>query len=187
MRPIKFIAITFALFFVVGCSSEKIKIKRALKESVGIEQAKDYKFKSYQIVATQLRTNITDSIASLNTNNELLKVRMLRTQEQIESCRRNINDCKKTQRSTMYWLRSSYDYIIGEWEEMLDKATQSKQVDSVQLDLNNKKLNFFKQNLEATDSPIVFYIIKHDYTINGAVRQEKVTLDANYKLTQYNL
>lgn len=152
-----------------------------------MENVKAYKFKSYQIVATQLRTNITDSIASLKTNNELLNMRIKRSQEHIESCEENIRDCKRSQRSTMYWLRSSYDYIIREWEEMRDKAVQSRQADSLQLDMNTKKINFYKQNLEATDSPIIFYEVKHDYLLRGAVRQEKVVLDANYQLINLDI
>ena len=177
--------LTICLLSVVGCSSEKAKIKKALKTTIPIEQVGEYKFKSYTITETLLKNNVEDSIASLN-NRNMTKQMMIELQQQ----RRNgyivsLEDCKRQKRNTLSWLRSSYDSIIRDWQRMIDETNQKIQQDSSVIIANNQKIAFFKDYLDKTKTPIVFYKVNHSYTLRGMIKNEDVMLDDNYKPVKY--
>lgn len=172
------------LLSVLGCSSEKLKIKKALKSSIPSEQVGDYKFKSYSITETLLEKNVQDSISALQSKNAGKQV-MIDNQIRLrEGYLSNLEDCKRQQRTTLSWLRSSYNSLIRQWQEMVDESNEKIQVDSAVIVANNQKIDFFKDYLNKTKSPIVFYKVHHSYTLGGAIKNDDVMLDENYNLVQ---
>ena len=99
-----------------------------------------------------------------------------------DSYQRNLDDCRRKQMNTLYWLQSSYDILIGDWQRMLNDVNEEIVQDSLKIKSNNKKIAFLRQHLDNTNSPIIFYVVRHDYQLAGVYYQENVTLDANYQL-----
>ena len=137
-------AITLCLIFVFGCSSEKSKIKKALKSSIPIEQVGNYKFQSYTITETLLKSNIEDTISTLQSSNmakQMIIDNQIRRREGYQS---NLEDWKHQERTTLSWLRSSYDSVIRTWEEMIKEVNEKIQTDSSFIIANNQRIEFFQ-------------------------------------------
>lgn len=179
----KLLIATLAIM-MVGCNSENAKIKRALKSSIPVESVNNYKYKSHQIIETLLRGSVQDSISSYETSNRVTEMSIEHKNQMKDTYMENLEDCKRQKRNTLYWLRSSYDSIIRDWERMLGDVKEEIAEDSLKIAANNEKISFFRQHLENTDSPIVFYKVRHEYQLSGAYRREDVVLDANYQLVK---
>ena len=167
---------------MISCSSENVKIKKALKSSIPVESIRNYKYKSHQIIETLLKSNVEDSIATYESANRVTEMSIERKNQMRDSYQTNLDDCRRQQRNTLYWLRSSYDGLIRDWQRMLDDVNEEIAEDSLKIKANNEKIEFFRHHLENTDSPIIFYVVRHEYQLSGAYRREDVTLDANYQL-----
>ena len=172
----------FFLLSLTGCSTEKSKIRAALKSSIPVESIKQYKFKAYQITETQLRNSIQDSISTLRTEIEGIESSISQQRKLMASYKSSLEDCRRQQRNTLYWLSGTYDRLISEWQELIDNANKTIADDSTRLAKTNDRIAFYQTHLNSTDSPIIFYKIRHDYELSGAYRREDVTLDANYQL-----
>lgn len=173
---------SFVLILIVSCSSENIKIKKALKATIPNEQLRDYKYKSHQILETLLSNNVEDSISSYETANTVKEMSIERKLKLKDSYQENLDDCRRKRQHTLSWLRGDYDSLIRDWQEMLEDVNEQIMEDSLEISSNNKKIAFFKQHLYNTNSPIIFYKILHEYQLNGAYHREEVMLDANYEL-----
>ena len=184
----RFILILSSLLLVIGmisCSSESAKIKKALKSSIPIESVKKYKYKSHQIIETLLKSNVEDSISTYERLNKVAEMSINRKNLMRDSYLSNLDDCKREQRNTLYWLRSSYDGLIRDWQRMIDDVNEEIAEDSLRIKANNEKIAFFRQHLDNTTSPMICYVVRHNYQLAGAFHREDVTLDANYKLINY--
>lgn len=168
------------LMSILGCSSEKSKIKKALKSSIPTEQLGEYKFKDYTITETLLKNNIEDSISTLQSSNRAKEATIDSYRRLREGYVSNLEDCKRQQRTTLSWLRSSYNSLICQWEDMIDESNEKIQRDSVVVIANNQKISFFQDYLSKTKTPIVFYKVYHSYTLRGAIKNESVLLDEAY-------
>ncbi len=185
MKRIGFIVlIAMQALIMIGCNSENAKIKRALKSSIPVELLNNYKYKSHQIIETLLRSSVQDSLSSYEISNRLAETSIDRKNQMKDTYLENLEDCKRQKRNTLYWLRSSYDIIIRDWERMLNDVEEEIAEDSLKIAVNNDKISFFRHHLDITDSPIIFYKIRHEYQLSGAYRREDVTLDANYQLVK---
>ena len=96
----------------------------------------------------------------------------------------DINDAKDQQRNTMYWLRGFYNNAISGFEDLLEDINQEIAQDSIAIIMNNDNINHFQDILNNTDSPILFYKVKHEYKLAGAYRSDVITLDHNYNIVQ---
>lgn len=178
------LVLSLCLLSVLGCSSEKSNIKKALKSSIPTEQVGEYKFKDYIITETLLKNNVEDSISTLK-NQNLAKQATIESQKRLrEGYLTNLEDCKRQQRTTLYWLRSSYNSIIRDWEKMIKESNEKIQMDSSAVVANNQRISFFQSYLDKTKNPIVFYKVRHSYTLRGAIKSDDVLLDEDYNLVK---
>ncbi len=174
------IAVT-ALSFVC-CSSEDAKIKKALKLTIPADRVKEYKYKSHQIIETQLKSSIEDSISTYESSNRVVEMYLQNKFQRKNTYQENLDDCRRQQRNTLSWLRSSYNGLIRDWQRMLDDINVEIAGDSLKIKENNEKIAFFRHHLENTNSPIIFYKVRHEYQLSGAYRREDVVLDSNFNL-----
>ena len=180
----RLLVISLCLLSVSGCSSEKSKIKKALKSSIPSEQIDNYKFQAYTITETLLENNVKDSILTLQSRNATKQAVVDNQRRLREEYRANLEDCKRQQRTTLSWLRGYYNSLIREWQEMVEKSNEKIQVDSSVIVANNQKIQFFQDYLEKSKSPILFYKVHHSYTLHGANKEDDVVLDENYNLVK---
>lgn len=179
-----YIISSLILSVLVCCSSEDTKIMKALKETIPTESLKHYKHVSHQIVSTTLRQGVEDSISTIGLDNMLLEQSMKRKMDRRNSILHDINDAKDQQRNTMYWLRGFYNNAISGFEDLLEDINQEIAQDSIAIIMNNDNINHFQDILNNTDSPILFYKVKHEYKLAGAYRSDVITLDHNYNIVQ---
>lgn len=172
------------IVLLAACSSESSKIKTALKQTIPAEMLKNYKLKEYRVQETILDVNLQDSISSLQSSirsNEMLiqsdSLRLLEIQSGLESC-------KRAKSNTLYWLRSSYNSLISDYEDMesevLDKINSKLKANAEA----NTKISEMEDAIKSSDSPIVFFKVRHIYTLRGLIRDTTITLNSNYLLIQ---
>lgn len=178
----KYILLLIALIATVTCSSEASKIKGALKQSISEELISKYKLKDYSIVETILDANIRDSIATLESKIRLAESRMKADSSRLLNIQADIASVKHSQATTLSWLRSSYNSIIRSYKEMEEDILDNIEERQQMIDSYTSSIKEYEGALASTNSPIIYYVVKHNYTINGAVREDIITLDSNYHL-----
>ena len=67
---------------------------------------------------------------------------------------------------------------------MLDDVNREMKKDSLEMDSVNQRIDYFNSCIEGTDSPIIFYKVKHEYTLSGAYHCDEVILDSKYQLVE---
>ena len=122
---------------LVSCTSEEKKIKNALYTSIPDAIRNEYQYNSHLLLETILKSNLTDSISELKakiiTNESFMQMDSARLRE-IQS---NINECKSLRANTMYFLRSTYDNIIDEYEDMAEDIEEKLSERQTKIDDNN--------------------------------------------------
>ena len=169
------------IFSFSSCSRQESMIKESLKKSIPVDLANGYELKEYVILETILSENIKDSITGfwsrLSVNESLIHSDSVRLGPIVK----NMNDCKVQRANTLYYLRSTYDGLIRDYEKMHDDIIikiQEKEEENIVLKEKIKKL---ENVLElSANSPIVYYKVKHIYDLNGMRKEEIVTLDFDY-------
>ena len=127
--PILFVLV--AAFSLTCCSSENTKIKKALKASIPAEKVKEYKYKSHQLIETQLKNSIEDSISTYESSNRVIERLLVNKYQRKDTYQENLDDCRRQQRNTLSWLSSSYNGLIRDWQRMLDDITEEIAEDSL--------------------------------------------------------
>jgi len=168
--------------FMCGCDSEDSKIKESLKSTVPAEMVENYEYKSHQITETVLDSNIKDSISSLESLNIAKEMLLEDKYKKKTFYLAKIDEMKHQQQTTLPWLRGDYRNIIRDWQRMLDDINREMKEDSLEMDSVNKRIDYFKNCIEGTDSPIIFYKIKHEYMLSGAYHCDEVMLDSKYQI-----
>lgn len=103
------------LLFVItmtSCSNEEIRIKRALKLSIPEYLKAEYKYDSHILLETLLKSNLTDSIASIEQDIQYHKQIMKLDSIRLVDIKHNLHESREQKASTLYYLRSAYDDII---------------------------------------------------------------------------
>ena len=102
----------------MSCTNEETKLKKALMASIPESVKSEYQYESHVLLETLLKSNITDSISSLRaeiiTNETLMEMDSTR----LVDIQNSIDECEALRANTMYFLRSSYDQIIDDYEDM---------------------------------------------------------------------
>ena len=173
--------------FLMGCSSETRRIKKALRETIPVELLSQYKLKSYSIIGTLLENNVKDSIIRYQRNKSILEQNIQDQKAFIRLYEKNIEDCRLERSRTLYWLRGSYDNLIDDYQRMIQDAEGKINNDSLLLIHNEERIAFYEKSLVQAQSPIIFYIIQHNYSIDGLNRNERVVLDSDYNLTNIKI
>lgn len=168
----------------VSCTSEEAMIKKALKSSIKESLQSEYKYDSYQLLETVLKTNLTDSISSykaeIRASTEMMRLDSLR----LDDIRYNLRDCKLQKANTLYFLRSMYDTIIEEYEGMEEEIITKLEDKSDEIAEREAKVKFWSQAMAETDSPIVFYKVKHAYKMRGIYKDTVVILNSKYEIVK---
>ena len=170
--------------FMQSCDSENSKIKESLKSSVPAEMEKNYEYKSHQIIETILESNIKDSISSLESTNIAKEIFLEEKNKKKMYYLAQIDEMKRQQQKTLPWLRGDYRGLIRDWQRMLDDVNRDMKKDSLVMDSLKKRIDYFNSCIEGTDSPIIFYKVKHEYTLSGAYHCDEVVLDSKYQLVK---
>lgn len=179
-RMKKCLLVLLLLPICYSCSFENSAIKKSLKNTINPKLVKEYKLQEYKIIETITVDNLTDSIyqieAKKNRNEKLIDLYL----EKIQDYKNNIADCERQKRKTLSWLRSDYDMIISDYERMQSEAeSEIEAFEKEDKELNNR-LRRYKTAIEESKSPIIYYVIQHNYTIRGANKNEIVYLDTDY-------
>ena len=132
-----------ALFvLLVSCTSEEAKLKNALITSIPESVKDEYQYESHVLLETLLKSNLTDSIISLRaeiiTNETLMQMDSTRLAD-IQS---SIDECEELRANTMYFLKSSYDQIIDDYEDMADDIIEKIEGYQNEIDLCHSKIDF---------------------------------------------
>lgn len=101
-----------------SCTSENAKIKKALKASVSEALRSEYKYDSHLLLETILKSNLTDSISAFKLDIETTRDMMRLDSLRLSNIRNNMADCRRQRANTLYFLRSTYDDLIEDYEEM---------------------------------------------------------------------
>lgn len=172
----------FLLIFcaLTSCDSEGRNIKKALKESA-LENGTKYKFTKYKIVETILRTNIEDSIKSGNVS-ILVQKKMMRLDSVIlNQYFGEREQCKIQKRNTVWHLASAYDNLIEDWQKMIDKQEEKLKLKQEEIDKIEDANRIWKSLIENTDSAIIYYVIKHQYVLDGKHIEENILLTTEFE------
>ena len=185
MKTSPLIIIAFlSVVFLFGCSTKDMKIKKALKESIPTDLTEKYEFKSYHIITTLLKNNVEDSISYYEKKRNSLERNVQAQSSLIGLYETNIADCIREQKQTLSWLRSSYDKLILDYQKMIQEAKTKIQIDSIEMVNYDEKMSLYSEHLTQTSTPIIFYVVQHDYTLGGLNKREIVMLDSNYNLVK---
>ncbi len=167
-----------------SCTSEETKLKKALIASIPESVKSEYQYDSHVLLETLLKSNLTDSISSLRaeiiTNETLIEMDSTRLAEILSS----IDECEALRANTMYFLRSSYDQIIDDYEDMA--ADIIEKIEDYQSCISSceSKIEYLSNAMYETDSPIVFYKVKHTYKMRGMYRDTIVYINSKYEIVK---
>ena len=179
------LCLVLAIFAIcVSCTSEDTMIKKALKASIKESLQSEYKYDSHLLLETILKTNLTDSISSYKTEIRSSKEMMRLDSLRLDEIRYNLRDCKLQKSNTLYFLRSMYDTIIEEYEGMEEELITKLEDKSVAIAEKEVKVKFWSQAMAETDSPIVFYKVKHAYKMRGMYQDTVVVLNSKYEIVK---
>jgi hypothetical protein len=165
---------------LASCDSEDRNIKKALKENA-LENGTKYKLTNYKIVETILRTNIEDSIKSGNVSIQVQKEMMKMDSVMLNKYIGEREQCKTQKRNTVWHLASTYDNLIEDWQEMIDEQEEKLKLKREEIDKIEEKNRTWKSLIENIDSPVIYYVIKHQYVLDEKHIEEKVLLTTEFE------
>lgn len=178
----RFIIIVLLSAFAFSCTTENAKIKRALKGTIPVELQKGYKLKEYYIVETILDINIKDSISTLRSKQMTNEFLNKNDSTRLADLQSSLREARHGKATTLYLLRSSYDSIIRTYEEMIEE-TEEKINQRIEANAAlGKTITRYENALSSTSSPIIYYRVRHNYSIDGAIRDTTITLSNDYQL-----
>lgn len=166
---------------LVSCDSEDRNIKKALKENA-LENGTKYKLTEYKIVETILRTNIEDSIKNGNVSIQVQKEMMKMDSTMLNKYIGEREQCKSQKRNTVWHLASTYDSLIEDWQEMIDEQEEKLKLKREEIAKIEAKNRIWKSLIENTDSPVIYYVIKHQYVLDEKHIEENVLLTTEFEI-----
>lgn len=177
---VKVVIILSIFYSVVSCNSEDRRIKKALKEYALLEGTK-YKLDRYQISETILKSNLEDSIGSLKISITVQEQMMGTDSLLLNNYIAQREQCKKQQRNAPYFLASSYNSLIRDWQKMADEQEEKLNERQEKIDGFNADIKKWQTLISEAKTPIVYYVIKTFYTLDGKFCEKIVLLNTEYK------
>jgi hypothetical protein len=177
------LSVAFLLLIFCGlasCDSEDRNIKKALKENA-LENGTKYKLTEYKIVETILRTNLEDSIKSGNVSIQVQKEMMKMDSVMLNKYIGEREQCKIQKQNTVWHLASTYDNLIEDWQEMIDEQEEKLKLKLEEIDRVKNKISIWESLIENTDSPVIYYVIKHQYVLDEKHIEENVLLTTEFE------
>lgn len=177
----KFGTYIMSILFLYSCSNQDVKIKEALESSIPVDLIQSYDLKECMVIETILDINVKDSITQYRRELIENEIHIQSDSLRLKPILVNMDDCKKQRASTLYYLRSTYDGLIRDYEKMRDDIVQNIQEKEEENKVLKNNIERLENVLESLTSPIVYYKVKHIYDLNGLRKEEIATLDFNYK------
>ncbi len=175
------VAIILSVFCgVVSCNTEDRRIKKALKE-YALQEGTKYKLDRYQISETILKSNLEDSIRKSKNSIEVQRRMMSTDSLLLNNYIAQREQCKKQQRNAPYFLASSYNSLIRDWQKMADEQEEKLSERQSKIDEINIDIEKWKSLISEAKTPIVYYEIKTFYTLDGKYCEKTVLLNTEYK------
>jgi len=166
---------------IISCNSEDRHIKRALKD-YALENGTKYKLIEYRIVETILKSNIEDSIKSCKVS---IQVQMHMMQMDSSLLKKYISErehCKSLKQNTMRHLRSDYDILIDDWQEMIDEEVVKLNEKQSEINMLVEKINKWESLIENANSTVIYYVINHKYTLDEKHIEENILLTSEFEV-----
>lgn len=176
------VILIFLLFCgFVSCDTEDRNIKKALKEHALLDGTK-YKLTEYRVIETILRTNIEDSIQSGNISVQVKKEMMKRDSLMLNKYIGEREQCKTQKSNTLRYLKSIYDRLIKDWQEMIDEQEEKLANKQREVDKVKDKIKNWESLIENADDPIIYYVIKHQYILDEKHIEREILLTTKYEI-----
>jgi len=166
---------------LVSCNSEDRKIKKALKEN-SLTDGTKYKLTEYRIVETILKTNLEDSIKSCNVSIQVQKEMMKMDSLMINKYIGEREQCKKQKQNTVWHLASTYASLIEDWQDMIDEQEEKLKEKQEEIDKINDNIKSWESLILNTDSPIIYYVIRHQYILDEKHIEKIVLLTTEFEI-----
>ena len=182
MKSNCYFVLAILVISLVSCTSEDAKIKKALKASVSESLKSEYKYDSHLLLETILKSNLTDSISACKLDIETTRDMMRLDSVKLSNIRNNMADCRRQRANTLYFLRSTYDNLIEDYKEMEEGVIEKLDEKNREILEKEGKVAFWSQSIYETDSPIVFYKVKHTFKMHGMYRDTIVLLNSKYEI-----
>lgn len=91
-------------------------------------------------------------------------------------------ESKSQKRNTVWHLASTYDNLIEDWQEMIDEQEEKLKLKREEIDKIEDKNRIWKSLIENTNSPVIYYVIKHQYVLDEKHIEENVLLTTEFEI-----
>jgi len=179
LLKVAFILLMFCGF--VSCNTEDRNIKKALKENALADGTK-YKLTEYRIVESILKTNLEDSIKSSNVSIQVKKEMMKMDSLMLNKYIGEREQCKTQKQNTLWHLASTYDSLIEDWQEMIDEQEEKLKEKQEEIDKIKDNIKSWESLIVNTDSPVIYYVIKHQYILDEKHIEKNVLLTTEFEI-----
>jgi len=177
---VKVVIILSIFYSVVSCNSEDRRIKRALKE-YALQEGRKYKLDRYQISETILKSNLEDSISISKISIKLREEKMGADSLLLNNLIEQREQCKIQQRNAPYHLAYLYNSLIRDWQKMVDDQEERLNEKQKKIEEINADIEKWQTLISEAKTPIVYYVIKAFYTLDGKYYEKVVLLNTEYK------
>ena len=178
---LKVVFVLFMSYCIVSCNTEDRKIKKALKECA-LKDGSKYKLTEYRIIETILKSNLEDSIKSSEVSIEVEKEMMKMDSLMLNKYVAEREQCKIQQQNTLWHLSSSYNSIIKDWQKMIDEQEEELKEKEEKIDKIKENIKVWKSRIHKAETPIIYYVIKHQYILDEKHIEKNVLLTTEYEI-----
>jgi len=178
---LKVALIVFISYAMVSCNTEDRKIKKALKESA-INKGAKYELSEYRVVETILKSNLEDTISSRKISIMVQEELMEMDSIMLNSYIVKRDECKNQKQNTLSYLASSYNSLIRDYQKWIDEQEEKLNEKQTVIDSIRDNIQELESLILAAKTPLVYYVIWHQYNLDNKYIEEKVFLNAEYKV-----
>jgi len=89
--------------------------------------------------------------------------------------------CKSQKQNTLWHLASTYDNLIDDWQEMIDEQGEKLELKQTEIDKIEDKIKIWESLIENTDSPVIYYVIKHQYILDEKHIEKNILLTTEFE------
>lgn len=178
----KLVLILIVELVLVSCSQQS-RMKNILME-LAEKECPNYKFESFEIMDSITVSDYKDSIISLDAKtitNEILIEDELKS---IGELKAKQDDCRKEKRKTLSWLKATYDDLIRDYDNLIEK--RQKRVDNYKIkNTENEQLKdkYTKLITSKKDGDTIVYLVTlHKYDCGGGTIKETVYFDTDLNI-----
>ncbi len=90
--------------------------------------------------------------------------------------------CIIQKQNTLRYLASTYDGLIEDWQEMIDEQEEKLNEKQEEIDKIKDKVKSWESLIQNSYSPVIYYIIKHQYVLDEKTIERKVLLTTDFQI-----